>query len=107
MIVVVGAGPAGIAAALRANECGALVAVIDDTPAPGGQIWRGDNANDWLARFRQSGIPAVTSARVVSGDAAARTLLLESPGGKRHLSYDKLILATGSREIFLPFPGWT
>jgi len=42
MIVIVGAGPAGMAAARRARECGADVTVIDDNRAPGGQIWRGE-----------------------------------------------------------------
>jgi 2-polyprenyl-6-methoxyphenol hydroxylase-like FAD-dependent oxidoreductase len=43
-IVVVGAGPAGIAAACAATECGKRVAVVDDTPWLGGQIWRGEQA---------------------------------------------------------------
>ena len=42
-VVVVGAGPAGLAAARRASECGARVAMVDDNPAPGGQIWRGQS----------------------------------------------------------------
>ncbi|MDQ1472320.1 MAG: D-hydroxyproline dehydrogenase subunit alpha [Bryobacterales bacterium] len=106
MIVVVGAGPAGIAAALRAQECGARVTVVDDNPAPGGQIWRGDS-NVWLTRFRASGIPFIASARVITGDAQAQTLLVETPEGARKLTWDKLIIAAGSRELFLPFPGWT
>jgi flavin-dependent dehydrogenase len=39
-VVVVGAGPAGLAAASRAAECGRSVAILDDNPQPGGQIWR-------------------------------------------------------------------
>jgi NADPH-dependent 2,4-dienoyl-CoA reductase/sulfur reductase-like enzyme len=101
MIVIVGAGPAGIAAARRARECGAEVTVIDDNPAPGGQIWRGEG------RELADGVRFVPSARVVSGDRAAKTLLLETEHGAEELPYDHLILATGSRELFLPFPGWT
>lgn len=101
MIVIVGAGPAGMAAARCARECGADVTVIDDNPAPGGQIWRGE------LRHLADGVRFVSSARVVSGNAAAKTLLLETASGAQELSYDKLILATGSRELFLPFPGWT
>ena len=107
MIVVVGAGPAGIAAALRAQECGAKVTVIDDNPAPGGQIWRADSQNSWVARFRASGIPLLSSTRVLSIAAQSNTLLAETEGIPREISYTKLILATGSRELFLPFPGWT
>ena len=44
-VVVVGAGPAGIAAAVTAAESGARVALIDDNPAPGGQIWRAGAAH--------------------------------------------------------------
>ena len=40
-VAVIGAGPAGIAAAVTAAESGASVALLDDNPAPGGQIWRG------------------------------------------------------------------
>jgi NADPH-dependent 2,4-dienoyl-CoA reductase/sulfur reductase-like enzyme len=107
MIVVVGAGPGGIAAALRAQECGVRVTVIDDNPSAGGQIWRGDAGNSWVQRFRTSGIPLLASTRVISIDAAAHTLLVETEGVAHQIPYSKLVLATGSRELFLPFPGWT
>ncbi|HEV2213849.1 MAG TPA: FAD-dependent oxidoreductase, partial [Terracidiphilus sp.] len=38
--LIVGAGPAGIAAAVTAAERGARVGLVDDNPAAGGQIWR-------------------------------------------------------------------
>src|ERR1700744_5473423 len=56
-VVVVGAGPAGIAAAVRAAEAGGAVALGDDNLAAGGQIWRGGfssqpaAARQWLARL--------------------------------------------------------
>src|SRR5690349_2419043 len=40
-VLVVGAGPAGMAAAVAAAENGCRVRVVDDNPAAGGQIWRG------------------------------------------------------------------
>ncbi len=40
-VAVVGAGPAGLAAACRAAEAGARVLLLDEQPAAGGQIWRG------------------------------------------------------------------
>jgi NADPH-dependent 2,4-dienoyl-CoA reductase/sulfur reductase-like enzyme len=102
MIVVVGAGPAGIAAALCARERGADVTVVDDNPAPGGQIWRG------AYRFgKESGISFLASTRVVWADADDRTLLAEAPDQAFEIRYGRLILATGARELFLPFPGWT
>lgn len=39
-VVVVGAGPAGLAAAVAAAECGATVIVVDAGTQPGGQYWR-------------------------------------------------------------------
>jgi D-hydroxyproline dehydrogenase subunit alpha len=113
-VLIVGAGPAGIAASVRARECGARVSVIDDNPALGGQIWRGGVASksdsealSWLERFAASKIPILNSAYVISEDRISRTLLIETPEEKLEFSFGKLILATGAREIFLPFPGWT
>jgi NADPH-dependent 2,4-dienoyl-CoA reductase/sulfur reductase-like enzyme len=39
-ILILGAGPAGMAAALAAAACGKQVVILDDNPRPGGQIWR-------------------------------------------------------------------
>jgi NADPH-dependent 2,4-dienoyl-CoA reductase/sulfur reductase-like enzyme len=101
MIVVVGAGPAGIAAALHASERGAEVTVVDDNRAAGGQIWRG------AYELRSPGVSFLPNARVVQGSAPERTVVAETGEGAIVLRYDKLILATGARELFLPFPGWT
>src|SRR5262245_29912238 len=45
-LLIVGAGPSGMAAAIAARRHGLSVAVIDDQPAPGGQIWRGVELTD-------------------------------------------------------------
>ena len=107
MIVIVGAGPAGMAAAVRARECGKRVTVLDDNPTAGGQIWRGGKGSLWFAKFRDSAAVLLTGRRVISGNAASRTLQVETATGATELEYEKLILATGARELFLPFPGWT
>ncbi len=107
-IVIVGAGPAGMAAAVCASYGKAPVTVIDDNPSLGGQIWRGgDSANPWFQRFAQCRARLLTAARVIDGDAALQTVLVERDGTAEQISYTKLILATGARELFLPFPGWT
>lgn len=102
-VVVVGAGPAGIAAACAARESGLSVAVVDDNPAAGGQIWRGGIPSPWRERFRQE---VIADTRVV-GLIEPGVLLAESPADALALRYRKLILAPGARELLLPFPGWT
>lgn len=109
-VCIVGAGPAGLAAACRAAENGLRVTVIDDNPAAGGQIWRGKNASDearaWFERIRSLDIEFINGARVFQ-QPKDQTILAETQRGVCELSYTNLILATGARERFLPFPGWT
>ena len=102
-VLIVGAGPAGIAAACAARESGISVTVVDDNPAAGGQIWRGAIPEPWRDRFRAE---VIADTRVVSSIQPG-VLLAESPAQALALRYRKLILAPGSRELLLPFPGWT
>jgi NADPH-dependent 2,4-dienoyl-CoA reductase/sulfur reductase-like enzyme len=113
-ILVVGAGPAGLAAAASAAQSGARVGIIDDNPTTGGQIWRGGvggapsaPARLWFGRVARSlGVTVLNQARVVAplGDGA---LLAETPDAGIEARFEQLVLATGARERFLPFPGWT
>ncbi len=112
-VAVVGGGPAGIAAACRAAEAGARVALLDENPAPGGQIWRAGAgahppaaARRWLARLARSGARAIPRASVFDADPAG-TLWAEVGGEPLAVAWSRLVLATGARERFLPFPGWT
>lgn len=113
-ILIVGAGPAGMAAALAAAPSGARIAVLDDNPAAGGQIWRdGPQAHlPALAREHrrsleaQANIELLPASRVVAL-AGPQALLVEDPEQGRVIEYEKLILCTGARELLLPFPGWT
>ena len=111
--LVVGAGPAGLAAAYRAAKSGLRVIVVDDNPAAGGQIWRGEQtkpsspeAQAWFEKLRSVEIQLITGARVFQQPARG-TLVAETSHGLCELRYSSLILATGARERFLPFPGWT
>lgn len=108
-VVIVGAGPAGIAAAVRAAECGAGVTVIDDNPDVGGQIWRGRSASGapWFEKLDRCGAKVLTGSRVFAGDAKRRVLQVERADDGFEIQYEKLIVAAGARELFLPFPGWT
>jgi D-hydroxyproline dehydrogenase subunit alpha len=111
-VLVIGGGPAGMAAAARAAECGAHVGIVDDNPRLGGQIWRGhvedttSDASEWIERVRASGASILGGFRVVHQPEAG-VLLAENLDRACEISYKKLILAMGARERFLPFPGWT
>jgi len=117
-VLVIGGGPAGIAAAACAAECGVRVGLVDDNPRLGGQIWRSElsdqqhsnqqnaDGSKWVQRMRLAGVTALCGLRVVH-EPEAGVLIAESINGPSELRYDKLVLATGARERFLPFPGWT
>ena len=108
-VVVVGAGPGGLAAAAAA--AGRTVCVVDDNPTAGGQIWRSQAERPgpaWrlLERVKAEGSAVWTGMRVVDAPGE-HVLRLEGVEGARDVWFGKLILATGARERFLPFPGWT
>lgn len=109
-VLVVGAGPAGLAAARAAASHGARVGLLDAQAQPGGQVWRQDvrHASPRTAR-RAFSLPAAVQwlARHSVVAAASQRLLVETPDGAHTLDYGALVLATGARERLLPFPGWT
>ena len=112
-VVVVGAGPAGLAAACEAAQAGACVALLDGQHTSGGQIWHEEtshtdsrSARYWFDRVKALDIASFTRTTVVAAPGARR-LLAETPEGPRVFDWHKLILATGARELFIPFPGWT
>lgn len=113
-VLVIGAGPAGLAAAQTSASGGGHIGVVDDNPRAGGQVWRhGPNA----PAPRQAGalIQAVSDAAnitVLHNTRVVQTLtpnsmLLEGPEHDSVVRFGRLILATGARERLLPFPGWT
>jgi NADPH-dependent 2,4-dienoyl-CoA reductase/sulfur reductase-like enzyme len=112
--LIIGAGPAGLAAAVCAAESGKSVGLMDDNPDLGGQIWRVDPthapvgpAAEWFARVRQSSVTVLSGSQVVGQLRPGQLLLQKTGDGELQVGYDKLILASGARERFLPFPGWT
>lgn len=110
-VLVVGAGPAGMQAAWTAASSGAKVTLIDDNPSMGGQIWRGEKVQSAIHRtrfekLRRSNVRLLLGYQVVDTPSEGE-LLAVTNGEPERLRYDRLILATGARERFLPFPGWT
>ncbi|MBZ5795237.1 NAD(P)/FAD-dependent oxidoreductase [Burkholderia contaminans] len=112
-VAIVGAGPAGLSAARAAAKGGATVAIVDDNPRAGGQIWRqgatatpAPAAAERLAVLRQPNVTHLAATRIVA-ETQPGTLLLEDDERGLLLDYRTLILCCGARELLLPFPGWT
>lgn len=111
-VLVVGGGPAGLAAASSAAEHGVRVGLIDDNPVLGGQVWRQGiaaahrEAESWIRKLRSAAVEILCGARVFD-HCSPNLLLAELQDDLLELRYSNLILATGARERFLPFPGWT
>ena len=113
-LLIIGAGPAGMAAALATAPRGLSIVLLDDNPLPGGQIWRdGPHAQvPKQARDMRSQLKGMSNVRLHSGCkvvalAGPKRLLLEDAERGWVMSYNTLILCTGARERLLPFPGWT
>lgn len=112
-ILVIGGGPGGMAAALAAARAGARVELVDALPTLGGQIWRGLRAETAQGRegrllrdLTASGAEFRLSTQILSFTEPGRAVA-QGPEGMLSLRYDRLVIATGARERFLPFPGWT
>ena len=135
-VVVVGAGPAGIAAALAASEAGARVTLIDEHPIdssmmgldipylfgqhmtptvrdPGLMLQRAIAANPGIARAQEAGVDVQPGVyvwgsfrdRQNSRHVMQPVLGLGNDRETWMLEYDRLVLATGARDLSLSFPG--
>lgn len=121
-IVIVGAGPAGMAAAIEAARRGASVILLDEAARPGGQIYRqahpalniGEHAeagelarkHKLLARFQAAEIEYQPDATVYALFGNGE-LHYARDGVSHVLRPDAIVLATGVREFAIPFRGWT
>lgn len=121
--LILGCGPAGMSAAVRATALGLHVGVIDEQSAPGGQIYRGieratgqgraaELGRDYadgtalVAAFRASGVdyfPHTSAWQVESG----YRVFTQCAGSVRILSAPSILIATGAMERPVPFPGST
>ncbi|MGH6949556.1 MAG: FAD-dependent oxidoreductase, partial [Vitreimonas sp.] len=122
--VIVGAGPAGIAAAEILSRADVDVALVDEGRRPGGQIHRAP-ANGLALDMRRvlgggfseyEAFHAQAAAVVARVDYRPETLVWSVHGGVAHIAsatsvgslvYDVLLLATGATDRVAPAPGWT
>jgi len=119
--LVIGAGPAGMAAAAQAARCGIEVALIDEQNSPGGQIYRNigatsEQVSNYLGKdytrgtqllneFLDSGATYIKNASVWNLDESLETgILIE--GNSHFIAADCFLLATGAQERPMPIPGW-
>ncbi|CAL9543702.1 Hydrogen cyanide synthase subunit HcnB [Actinosynnema sp. ALI-1.44] len=103
-VVVVGAGPAGLAAARAAARHGASTVLVDAEPSAGGQYHRGEDVAvpQGVEHLANTTVWAVEGTRL-----HLRTGPADAPGRvARVLDCDALVLATGAHDRALPFPGW-
>ncbi|NIS70598.1 MAG: FAD-dependent oxidoreductase, partial [Proteobacteria bacterium] len=122
-VAVIGAGPAGLNAAIEAAKLGAEVMLIDENLKLGGQLTkqihkffgsehhgagiRGiDIAVDLIGQAGQAGVKMQPNT-AVWGLYDGKVLALNDEKVTYRLSAEKIILATGASENAVAFPGWT
>jgi len=109
-VAVIGAGPAGLAAARTAAHAGCRVALVDAGAHPGGQYLRRlataptplpDAVHPLIDNFQGASVWAVEAR-----PGGVRIHLRSAAGEGRTLRARALVLATGAYDRTLPFPGW-
>ena len=122
-LAIVGAGPAGLCAAIEAAEAGVKVTLIDENSRPGGQLFKQIHkffgSREHYAGMRGLDIGAMlleeTKKRGVDvmldtiawGIFEDNVLGLATKEKSIQLKPQKILLATGALERPLAFPGWT
>lgn len=124
-IVIVGAGPAGMAAAMAVQKAGITPTVIDENPQVGGQIYRqpsasfttGDKEDGNRVPDTGDGIRVeflkhadrmeVLNDTTVWGVFPEKQLAVRRQDGWEMIHAEQLVFTTGAYEFVSPFPGWT
>jgi D-hydroxyproline dehydrogenase subunit alpha len=122
-VLVIGAGPAGLAAATAASECGAEVLLVDARSELGGQYYKQvaksyritasaeldrqfRDGRALIGRLERLGVETWRNASVWGAFAPLEIAILAQ--GRQHVARPKrLVLATGAYERTVPFSGWT
>lgn len=122
-MIVVGAGPAGLSAAIEAAKHGLQVVVYDENARPGGQLFkqihkffgskehkakiRGFHiGEELLAEAAALGVTVVLNA-IVIGIFPEKEVTVKVEDRVEHIKGDTILIATGASENMVTFPGWT
>ncbi len=123
-LVVIGGGPAGMAAAIEASRAGLECTLLDEAPALGGQIYRQlppqfrarDRASlgkdfERGERLRAEFASAARHVEVLSGASVSgiwgRQIVWSRQDASGVIEAERIVLATGAYDRPVPFPGWT
>ena len=118
-LAVIGAGPAGLSAAVTAARAGVHVTLADEYARPGGQYLKGtlqEKASGFSSQTAQRAQALLEEFQDLQIDFRARTMVwgfegmrlaLAGPSGREWLETQAVVIATGAREVVVPFPGWT
>lgn len=121
-LIIVGAGPSGLSAAIAAAKLGMSVIVFDENEKPGGQLFkqihkffgskehkakiRGFRIGEQLlAEADQAGVEVVLDAAVI-GMYQDKEITVRIGDGINHYKGDSIIIATGAAENMIAFKGW-
>jgi NADPH-dependent 2,4-dienoyl-CoA reductase/sulfur reductase-like enzyme len=122
-VVIIGAGPAGLACAGELAAAGREIVLIDDNAAPGGQYFRQlppgyacapdarllrDKArHDELAKVLAMPNVRLLRSTTVWGAPARMTVAYAGRSGSGRIEASIIVIAAGAQERSMPFPGWT
>jgi NADPH-dependent 2,4-dienoyl-CoA reductase/sulfur reductase-like enzyme len=122
-VAIIGAGPAGMAAAIEASRSGLSTLVLDENRAPGGQIYRSVEEADafilgilgpdyaegarLVEQFRSSGGVTYLSGTTVWNVTRDLAITYSQAGASREVSARSVVVASGAVERATPMPGWT
>ena len=122
-LIVVGAGPAGLSAAIEAAKCGVKATVFDENAAPGGQLFKQIHkffgskehkakirgfriGQELLKEAEKAGVEVVLNATVL-GLYPEKEVLVQQGEEVKHYKGDAVLVATGAAENMVNFRGWT
>jgi NADPH-dependent 2,4-dienoyl-CoA reductase/sulfur reductase-like enzyme len=116
-VVVVGAGPAGLAAGIETSRRGLRTVLLDENPAPGGRIWQALEARGAADADEAAGLALIRDFAASTVDARYGVSVWGiEPDGSVFWSGNgtagssrarRIVLATGTTERPMPIPGWT